>query len=454
MAKKPQIETIRSKLFSRGASLLKVGVKAGSMAAGEAIRNVFRSDEDQKNGWAPYVSKQIGLLAEELGQLKGSAMKVGQLLSTYGEHFFPPEANAILKQLQFQSPPLAWEKVESQLIRELGKEKLLEIEIDDTPVAAASIGQVYRARRKSDGVLMALKVQYPGVEGAIETDLKFLKSLLSIGPLLPKGPKFDNIFDEVRTMLYREMNYHNEIEATERMANYLEGDSRYRVAKVYKEFSTQKIIATEFLEGSLLDSSTVSSLSQERRNRLGEAYLELYMKELFEFQFVQTDPHLGNYRVAVDKRGADKDQLILFDFGAMREVPSSFLFHFSQVLKGALELDRDRIIRAGMGLNILKSDDPPELLQHYVDLCLMITEPFESTKTIYDWGQSNLPQRVAKKGKEIVFGYSLRSPPQETVFLDRKMGGAFVILALLKCQISTRSLVSRYLENYLERISP
>ncbi|MGE0763626.1 MAG: ABC1 kinase family protein [Bdellovibrionales bacterium] len=446
MVKKKQIENLKTRLAARGWSLAKTGLKAGSLAAQQAIKTAFTAADKRDGAWAKYVLQQAQVLTQELGQLKGSAMKVGQLLSTYGEHFLPKEANQVLKSLQADSPSLAWPAVKKQMDKQLGADVLSELEIDTTPWASASIGQVHRARRKSDGQELAMKIQYPGVDGAIETDLKFLRTILSMGQWLPKGARFDAIFDEVREMLYREVDYRNEIAATQLMADKLNNEPRYRVAQVFSRYSNQRLITTEFLAGDPVDGQSVQNLSLERRNRLGLAFLELYLRELFEFKLVQTDPHFGNYRVQIDPTSAGQDCLILFDFGAMREVPDDFLCNFAKVMKGGLLRDAALVEDGGRALNILLPDDPPELIRHYVELCFLITEPFAGGE--YDWGASDLPKRVAKRGSEMVFSHSLRAPPQETVFLDRKLGGTFVFLSVLKCRLDARPMLLEFLEKF------
>lgn len=435
MAKRKEISSIKSQLFSRTLSLAKTGLRTAQLAAEQAIKAKF--SEQKEGAWAEYLVKQAQLLSSELGELKGSVMKVGQLISTYGEHFLPPEANAWLKSLQYQSPTLAWASIEKVLKAELEQKKIDELEIDKTALAAASIGQVHRARRKNDGAELVLKIQYPGVEGAIDSDLKFLKTILSLGPLLPKGPRFDAIFEEVRTMLYREVDYRHELMLTTRMSEYLQSDNRYKVARPQPEYSAHRVLATEYISGVAIDDPQVLRLPLEKRNFLGQAFLDLYLRELIEFKLVQTDPHFGNYRLK--NLETDHPQIVLFDFGATREVPEDYLNAFMKVMEGGLLRRRELIIEGGTDLKVIMPDDPPELVQLYVELCYLITEPFADVN--YDWGSSDLPKRVAIKGAEVIRKFHLRAPPRETVFLDRKLGGSFTFLSSLGCKANWRELL-------------
>ena len=237
-----------------------------------------------------------------------------------GRCFLPPEAAAALKTLQSDSPPLEWSKIEAQLRKQIAPERLAELEIDPESFAAASLGQVHLARRKSDGARIALKIQYPGVDGAIDGDLKTLRSLLAVFKIFPsRWATYDPMFEEVRAMLHQEVDYVRELKNTEEFSALLKGDDRYVVPKVYPEYSSRRVLATEFQDGVRLDGPEVKALSQERRDRIAELILELYMREVFEFRQVQTDPHFGNYRVRFAPDGRN-DQLVLLDFGAVRKL--------------------------------------------------------------------------------------------------------------------------------------
>lgn len=420
------LKRIKSGLLSRSLSLAKVTMAAGAKAASHAMGELIeRSGPDSR---ARLVSAQIELLARELGELKGSVMKVGQMLSMYGEHFLPPEANAFLKSLQSQSPPLEWTEMEKVLRRQLGPEKLALLDIDPRPLASASLGQVHRAVRRSDGRELALKIQYPGVDRAIDGDLQALRSLLSVANLLPRNRKYDGIFAEVRAMLHQEVDYRKELSFTRDFARFLEGDARYRVPEVFEEFSGNRVLATSFESGLAIDSPEVQGLSQERRDAIGAAALELYLREIFEFGMVQTDPHFGNYRLQPE----NEDRLVLLDFGAVRKFPGSFVEPYKRLVRGAMMRDREMLRRAALELGFLEEADSPDLQRKFIELCDLITEPFADPRLEYDWGASDLPSRVAKKGAEIVFGFRPRVPPREIVFLDRKMTGIFVFLSTLR----------------------
>ena len=440
---KKKLETIKSGVFSRGLALAKLTVGAGTKAAQHAIGTAFSNDQDREKNFQKLLLSQAGILAKELGQLKGSLMKAGQMLSVMGEHMLPPEVNAVLKTLQSDSPPLGWPAVQRALQKRLG-EKLDLLEIDSEPLAAASLGQVHRARIKATGREIVLKIQYPGVDRAIDSDIQTLKRILSMSRLLPGGPSMDAVFEEVRMMLKRETDYLQELEQVTIWRERLKDDPRYLIPEAIPEFSGPKVLALSLEQGVTIDSPEVLGLSQDRRNALGQAALDLYLRELFEFRSVQTDPHLGNYRVRIGT-GTRPDTLILFDFGAVRELPVPFVDAYRVMVQGSFHGKREDIRRGAAMMGFLKDEDPAELEQVFVDLCELVTEPFLGQEP-YDFGKSDLPMRAIKKGSELALKFKLRPPPPELVFLDRKMGGVYTFLKVLDTRFPGGHLVEKYLK--------
>ncbi len=458
------MKKIKSSPFSRGLALAKVSLSAGAKIASHQVSTLFASEERKTKHFNQMVSDQMSLVSEELGQLKGSLMKVGQLLSTYGEHFLPAEANQFLKSLQNQSPPLDWSEIVKSLQSELGAEKLAELEIEPTAIGAASLGQVHKARIRKTGELLALKVQYPGVDKAVNGDLKALKSILSMTQWLsPKDDKtqqknrYDQLFQEVRLMLQQEVNYQQEQALTEEFHQLLQDDTRFVVPKTYPRYSTQRVLATSFEEGLSIDSPEILALSQSRRNQLAQSFLALYFKELFQFQAMQTDPHFGNYRIRLaqpkGQREECQDQIVLLDFGAVKKIPELYLRAYHKMIQGSYLRDEALLIEGAQGLHYLTPGDSAEQNDTFIHLCYLITEPFFipgtpgvppqlfNSQGHYRWGESDLPKRVALTGPALFKQFRTRTPPQESTFLDRKLAGVFVFLARLKAEIPSREIL-------------
>lgn len=441
------MKKVKKGAFSRGLSLAKLGLKTGATAAGR----YFTGESNEE-----YLAKQMQTIAKELGELKGSLMKAGQGLSMYGEHFLPPKANAFLKSLQFESPPLDWEAIEAVIEKELGLGVFQDLEIDSKALASASLGQVHLATDKKNGEQYAIKVQYPGVEDAIYSDIRNLKRILSLANIIPTGLRTDQLFLEVQEMLVQETNYDIEKSWTEKVYQWTKNDERFLVPKVIPKYCTSKILTTKYIKGETIDSEAVQNLSQDDRNHIGFSFLNHYLDELFLFKSVQTDPHLGNYRVQIQS-DQSPPKLVLLDFGAMREVPDHFGIPYLELVRTGIETgDRDEIIKWGTKLKYLMEDDPEELKQTYVELCILINEgfcpgrggEFFNDKGEYDFRNSDLPKRVALKGTEIIKNFKLRAPPRETIFLDRKLGGTFTFLSVLGFYANSEQWIKEKLNNY------
>lgn len=439
---------IKSSALSRSLSLAKLSLGTGVKMAGRGISELWRDGARKDERWTQFFASQAEIFSKEIGELKGSLMKAGQALSMYGEHFFPPEVNKFLKTLQHESPPLAWPAMKRVLLAELGPEKIALLEIEEKAHASASLGQVHVARIKSTGEKLALKIQYPDVDKAIDSDLRALKRFLQVIQILPKDFDVAPLFAEVGEMLHQETDYVQEAEWTETYAARLAGDERYVVPKVHREFSTRKVLATSFEAGFRADDPVVQSLSQARRDRLATNFLELYFRELFGWGLVQTDPHAGNYRVRLDENG--NDRWVLLDFGATRRYGPEFLEPYRRMIAASASNRLDAFREAALDLKFIDANDDPRLRTLFEELCFTIIEPFMDPKDprnrgtvaadgTFDWKNTDLPQRTTAKALEILRGFVWRSPPREILFLDRKTGGVFIMLSLLRARIEGRS---------------
>lgn len=449
------LNKIKSSVFSRTMSLAKLSINAGAQMAGQGLTSLLQEKEEKQLKWNAFLKNQAKSFSQEIGELKGSLMKAGQMLSMYGEYFFPEEINLFLKTLQQDSAALDWAEMEKILIKELGQEKVNELEIEKEALACASLGQVHRARIKATSQSIVLKIQYPNVDKAIDSDLRAIKSFLSLLKILPKNFNLDPIFDEIREMLVQETDYILEAEHTEIFRQRLEKDSRYVVPQVIKHYSNRKILATTYEKGLRIDDPLIQSLSQDRRNSLALNFLELYFMELFVWREMQTDPHFGNYRIRVDAQG--QDQIVLFDFGATRTYSKEFLSAYHLMVRGAFYNDRRQLYTAAESLKFLHKNDSSELIQIFEEFCFETVEPFltyDDSRNkgqiaedgTYDWKETDLPKRLSQKVLAMIKAFSWRTPPREILFLDRKTGGVFVFLSLLKARIKARDLLIKYLE--------
>ena len=316
--------------------------------------------------------------------------------------------------------------------------------MENESLTSESLGQVHRATIKSSGESIVLKVQYPNLQKVISSDLITIKRLLRLFDLLPKEGKFDELFSEVKEMLIRELDYEKELNSLTAMKNLIGDDPRYILPTPYANFSTKKVLAMSYEPGLNVDSDEVKNWNQERRNRIAQSFLELYFRELFEFRFMQTDPHLGNYRLRINHSGCDS--LILYDYGAMKKISEPFWTSYYKVIYGALQHQQNVLLEGAKELGLIKSTDSPELINEYIELCYLFTEPFTQLKGNYNWRESNLPRRVATAGKNMLLTFHFRTPPRDLIFLDRKMAGVYSFLATLSATINGRSIVEKWIK--------
>lgn len=372
---KPSIAALKTRPFQRNLALTRLGVSAGTRIAAHEFANLFRGNAARLESDRTFYQEQAATLAHELGSLKGSVMKVGQMLSLYAQYFLPAEAVEVLSGLQDNTPPVDWKSLQPVIAKGLGRARIAELEIDPRPLASASLGQVHRARRRADGIEMVLKVQYPGVADAIESDIRTLSRLISMTRLAPRGLNLEPVYAEVREMLHREVDYLAERDHTERYATLLAADSRYCVPQVFGDFCSDQVLALSYEAGINVRDRAVAALPHARRLALAQSALELFLRELFEWGMVQTDPHFGNYRIRIGADGAG-DRLVLLDFGATRLFGRGFIDSYREMLRGALQRDRQAVLRGATGIGLMHEEFPPAVLDAFTGLCELIVEPF------------------------------------------------------------------------------
>ena len=453
------VSRIKTGSFERRLSLTRAGLFAGTRMASHMATNWFSNKETREQRHRAMLSSQARFLVDELGRLKGSVVKIGQVMALYGEHFLPEEVTEALHTLEDQTTSLEWPAIERVLKAELGESRLSELDIDPEPIGAASLGQVHRAVRRSDGLELVLKVQYPGVADAVDSDLNAVAHLLKVARLVSFGPEFNDWLEEVREMMHREVDYRLEARTTEKFRQMLSHDPRFVVPRVLAEFSTDHIIASTYEHGHSVSSVAVRELPLERRSALGQAALELFFRELFDWGEIQTDPNFGNYRIRIaGEQGGDSetDRIVLLDFGAVQSYSSDFLQPVIQMIRASYEEDLEQVVEGGIKLRFMSRDWPAEVLDKFGKVCMSVLEPLAKDRSQwpdyavnshgqYRWKQSDLPSRVAKQAARSAISRYFRVPPKEFVFLNRKLIGVYTFIAVLHSEFNGEDLLRKYL---------
>lgn len=448
--KTPQTH-IKTGNLERRVALAKLGMKTGGKVAGTSITNIFVSKKKRAERRSRMLTEQADYLVTEMGKLKGSVVKVGQMMALYGEHFLPEEVTEALHRLESDTGAVDWSLVEPVLLDEIGAERVANLQPEQDPLGSASLGQVHKAQLTS-GEDICLKVQYPGVASAIDSDIDAFAKLLFMGKIVPNSEEFDHWLDEVRTMLHREVDYPLEATTTIAFAERLHHDQRFVVPKIYEDYSSEHVICSSFEEGLTPTADEVLALSQERRDRLGLASLELFFNEFFDWHELQTDPNFGNYRIRINENG--EDQLILLDFGAVREFDPQFLEAFYELMRGSFLNSVDRVADAAKALTLFDEKTPRKVFESFTNFTHLVFEPFRApnidpgapaealnAKGEYCWGRSDLPKRASKTMAKAAISRNFRVPPPEFIFLNRKLVGVYTMLSVLDAQFDAGDML-------------
>ena len=453
--KNDKLDTLKTSAFDRRLSIAKASFLAGTRWATANATSMFSKEEEKDRKRKQAMTEQANYLVQEIGKLKGSVVKIGQMMALYGEHFLPEEVTQALNTLNDKTVALSWTAIESHLRKELG-EKFHDLTIDPEPLGTASLAQVHRATRKSDGLELVLKVQYPGVAEAIDSDMNLFRSMIKITRIVPQTREFDEWYDEVRSMMHREVDYRMEAATTKRFYERLKDDDRYIVPKIIDEFCTDRILCMTFERGVPINSPVMLSLPQVRRNALGEASLEIAVREIFEWGEMQTDPNFGNYLVRLGNGQDIKDKIVLLDFGAIRQFDDNLLNVARHLIKAGYHHNKAQMIQSMTGYNFFDSI-PASVKPDMADLFLLATESFstpennpEMPKELMDqdkryaWKDSNLHSRVMQQASRSMASRYFSVPPKEFMFISRKFIGAYTFMTVIDAKTNVRDMVTPF----------
>jgi len=464
LAKKKKPENIVTSPLGRVWSVAKMGLQAGAKAASFAVQEVLSGEDGKAERLQSLLIDQAHILKTELSKLKGTLLKAGQMLAMVGEHIVPNEVVSVLNSMQSQADPLPWKVMEAEIKRSIRPNQLNGLEIDSEPFAAASIGQVHLATRKSDNQRLCVKIQYPGVAKAIDSDVQTLRTILSFTKVIPKMDDLDPIFDEVRTLMRHEVNYEREGKFTAWFREVLQTDRRYIVPLFYPEHSSGKVLVTSFEPGVEFKDPHVLQLSLSRRNELAASFLELFFLEFFVLGHVQTDPHFGNYRIRLADNHTSLDRLILYDFGAVRTYSLKFRREYRKMFLAALEDNFASFKVAFLSIGMGRETDSEQALQEFFSLYQLVLEPyfkpgdraansrFVDESGAYDFSSSDVHERIGQKIWQIKKLMGVRAIPREFIFLDRKVFGVATALKVFQPKFNARAILQKYLDQDLSEV--
>jgi len=323
----------RNRFSARAARYARVGANMGGVAARIAGARFFGLDLDR--------GRNALELAEALGGLKGPIMKVAQLMATIPDAL-PPEYAAELTKLQSQAPPMGWAFVKRRMSAELGADWQTRFaSFEHHPAAAASLGQVHRARAH-DGTALACKLQYPDMQSAVEADLRQLSWIFAIHRRMDPAIDTTEIYKEIGARIREELDYRREGRQVSLYRVMLAGSDLIRVPRPWPELSTGRLLTLDWLDGRRLLEHKEDAL--EVRNRLATAMFTAWWFPFSRFGVIHGDPHLGNYSV-FDREG-EPGGINLLDYGCIRIFPPKFVGGVVDLYRGLMTGDDDLVVHA------------------------------------------------------------------------------------------------------------
>lgn len=403
-------------------------MKLASMTASIATKTVsnsiknFNADEEQKNASRTKLFQDIGIqIADTLGEMKGAVMKVGQIASQYKD-IFPPEVARAISKLQRQAPAMPFAEIKAQVEKELGK-PLLKIfkSFDEQPFAAASIGQVHKAILPN-GQQVVVKVQYPGVDEACESDLKQVRLALRLMGVLKIDRKLqDQLFKEIQDSLDNELNYEIEAQNLEVARTFHQTlDNKIIIPQVYSDYSSRHILTLSLEQGESIE--TASTWSQDTRNELGRRLLRAIGQEIFYLKRFHCDPHPGNFAFRED------GTVIIYDYGGVKTLSTEIVSNFKTLINAAREGNIAEIEQKLDDLHSITTQGkfPEDLYRQWLEVLM------RPLITHYDFAENSAHHDGVELLKPSLKYWDVFKPSPDTLMVNRTVSGHYWNLIHLK----------------------
>lgn len=403
-------------------------MKLASMTASIATKTVsnsiknFNADEEQKNASRTKLFQDIGLqIADTLGEMKGAVMKVGQIASQYKD-IFPPEVARAISKLQRQAPAMPFAEIKAQVEKELGK-PLLKIfkSFDEQPFAAASIGQVHKAILPN-GQQVVVKVQYPGVDEACESDLKQVRLALRLMGVLKIDRKLqDQLFKEIQDSLDNELNYEIEAQNLEVARTFHQTlDNKIIIPQVYSDYSSRHILTLSLEQGESIE--TASTWSQDTRNELGRRLLRAIGQEIFYLKRFHCDPHPGNFAFRED------GTVIIYDYGGVKTLSTEIVSNFKTLINAARESNIAEMEQKLDDLHsiTMQGKFPEDLYRQWLEVLM------RPLITHYDFAENSAHHDGVELLKPSLKYWDVFKPSPDTLMVNRTVSGHYWNLIHLK----------------------
>lgn len=427
------IDKIPVNKIERATQLVKTGIKVGGNYLayyGEKIVNPSLTKDKLNENNAEDIY-------DGLKQLKGSALKVAQMLSM-DKSVMPRAYVEKFSLAQFSVPPLSAPLVRKTFKKYLGKfpEQVYD-SFTPNSVNAASIGQVHKASK--DGKNLAVKIQYPGVAESISSDLAIVKPV-AIKMFNLQGKDSEKYFKEVELKLLEETDYRLELEQGTFIANACKDIPNLKFPKYYKDLSTDKILTMDWMDGKHLSEFAADNTDNFIGDKIGQALWDFYMFQMHHLKQVHADPHPGNF--LVDKEG----NLIAIDFGCIKHVPEDFYVPYFELAKPEVINNKGLFLEKLYELEILRKDDSEKEIAYFTklfyEMLSLFTQPFHGD--FFDFSSEEFFGKIATMGEEFTKDTQLRKMngnrgSKHFLYINRTFFGLYNLLHDVKARVHTQA---------------
>lgn len=425
-----------SSLIERNFKTTNLLIKIGLQTSGNMISDLLFGKTVNFNK-SLLSKKNVHSTVETLKELRGAAMKFGQLISIDEQLILTPELSKITKQLSSSGYSMPPRQVKKILDKNWEKGWLKNFDnFQVVPFASASIGQVHKAVLKN-GSEVAIKIQFPNIRKTIKNDLTSLKFFINKLGLLPTDFNVNHYFTLCENQLIAEIDYKLEAENIRKFSTLCRAKDHLKVPKVIEKFSTDEILTMSFEEGYELSAENLMAKSD--KNKLAKTLIELLLDEIFVFQFVQTDPNLANFLIT-----PFKEKIILLDFGSCTNVSDETRELYAALLDIGLTLDREKIKDFLLNLGFLTREIDTESNNLINELIDTVIEELKSNED-FNFSKSKVFDLInTEKLKKIQKMIPVKLLDGDFVFIQRKILGFLLFFHSLDASIPVLKILKRY----------
>jgi predicted unusual protein kinase regulating ubiquinone biosynthesis (AarF/ABC1/UbiB family) len=420
--------SIPTSKVQRSAKFVKTGFKIGGNYIKHYSKKLFNPDMDKSELNEDNASD----IYESLSELKGSALKVAQMLSM-DKNLLPQAYTDKFSQSQYNAPPLSGPLIVQTFKKYFGKspEKIFD-KFNVRSSNAASIGQVHQA--ELNGKKLAIKIQYPGVGDSISSDLKLVKPF-AFRMLGMSEKELDIYMNEVEERLLEETDYELEVRRSIEFSTACAGLDNVVFPKYYPELSSKRIITMDWLEGKHLREFLKTNPSQALRNRIGQALWDFYNFQQHELRAVHADPHPGNFMITPEGK------LGIIDFGCIKEMPEDFYYPFFSLTSSNLMENKEETMKAFRLLDMIHPNDTPAQIEFYYrmykQMIGLFAKPYITNH--FDFGQIAFFDELYGFGEKVskMAEFKQARGVKHFIYVNRTNFGLYNILHELNAEVKT-----------------